>query len=214
VIERTLWIGGVVLGILGVIATLVGCSASHAPGAGQSVQADEQGQASAVDDSRWGRCCDTPADCGNAWACVTHDSTGSPGDPIGRCLGSAALFKGRCWHPDSAACTGANGDGWYCGGSLDTGLGLDPNTLFHCVQGELTEVSLCAYGCGGASPNACDSGGQGRDGACGGLPDGPYCGGTWLDGDPDTLYQCVNGSIDSSAVCPNGCGGGVPSSCK
>jgi hypothetical protein len=61
-----------------------------------------------------------------------------------------------------------------------------------------------------AGTDASSDDGGGGDGdaggdACTGVPDGTYCGGDGVSGDPGTLYTCAGGSLASSSVCSNGC---------
>ncbi len=58
-------------------------------------------------------------------------------------------------------------------------------------------------GGGDASVGGGDAG-MGGD-VCAGVPDGSYCGGDGVTGDPATLYGCAGGALASSAVCSNGC---------
>jgi hypothetical protein len=95
----------------------------------------------------------------------------------------------------STACAGLN-DGFYCGGDPLPG---DSNTLYECRGGNLTGSTVCANNCQrnpGVEDDSC---------GCAGLGDGGYCGGDDVTGDPNTLYQCNNGTLSVSASCTNGC---------
>ncbi len=88
---------------------------------------------------------------------------------------------------------------FYCGGDRLAG---DPQTLYQCNAGGVPIArGVCASGClvrptrddvCRASPGVCQDGGR-------------YCGGDKLDGDPQTLYVCMNGAGTSPVACPDGC---------
>ena len=42
-------------------------------------------------------------------------------------------------------------------------------------------------------------------GGCSGFTDGLYCGGDYIQGDPNTLYRCSGGDLSVEQVCSNGC---------
>ncbi len=102
-------------------------------------------------------------------------------------------------------------DGSYCGSDLG-GL-ADHNSLYTCTGGVTASAMACPNGCeNGAckSPPAdpCASAQSGN---------GAYCGASLGAGDPDTLYNCQNGSTASSMPCPSGCQvnpPGVADKCK
>jgi hypothetical protein len=88
---------------------------------------------------------------------------------------------------------------FYCGGDRLAG---DPQTLYQCNAGGVPIArGVCIGGClvrptrddvCRASPGTCQDGGS-------------YCGGDKLEGDPQTLYVCMNGVGTSPTVCPDGC---------
>ena len=91
-----------------------------------------------------------------------------------------------------------NGDGLYCGGPL----GLDPDTLYQCTDGNYAVSQVCVDGCVNA--------GAGNDDYCaaGGEPcpsgDGLYCGES-VGKTPSVLYSCNDGVYSVSMVCDEGC---------
>jgi hypothetical protein len=99
---------------------------------------------------------------------------------------------------------------FYCGGDRLAG---DPQTLYQCNAGGVPIArGVCASGClvrptrddvCRASPGVCVDGGS-------------YCGGDKLEGDPQTLYVCMNGVATSPTPCPAGCvvRNGVDDSCR
>lgn len=89
--------------------------------------------------------------------------------------------------------------GMYCGGPLVSGPG---DTVFRCTgegKGEL--VAKCANGCFAKNPP------DGKDECRDPTPcvAGFYCGGDKVNGDPNSLYECVNGVGKFEKKCPNGC---------
>ena len=110
---------------------------------------------------------------------------------------------------------------------VNTGSGadLDPNDPNAANDGHNPWIKpslvkqLIALGTTGqaAPPDGSDdAGAPGDDGGgattdastdpCNGAPDGSYCGGDSISGNPDTLYVCAGGVTSSSQACLNGCG--------
>jgi hypothetical protein len=104
-----------------------------------------------------------------------------------------------------AACP--NGPGTYCG----AGVGLDPDSLYHCDDGGYTPIEACESGCtvtADGAPDIC------VEPTCP-FGQGLYCGEP-ADLDPAGLYMCKDGAFDLAAWCPEGCqdkGPGVPDAC-
>jgi len=88
---------------------------------------------------------------------------------------------------------------FYCGGDRLAG---DPGVLYLCNSGGVPLArGRCELEC---IVN------QGNDDACRGVggpctEGGYYCGGDKLDGDPQSLYQCIGGDGQNRRDCPNGC---------
>ena len=88
---------------------------------------------------------------------------------------------------------------FYCGGDKLAG---DPGVLYKCNAGGVPLArGRCALEC---VVNV------GNDDACRGVnkpcvEGGRYCGGNKLDGDPQSLYQCVGGVGRNRLECANGC---------
>jgi hypothetical protein len=91
------------------------------------------------------------------------------------------------------------GNGVYCGRPV----GLDPNLLYQCTNGVFNAIETCQNGCKEmpdgtadvcetAPPATCPNG------------DGVYCGAT-VGRDPNTLYQCRQGSYSELESCAYGC---------
>jgi len=102
------------------------------------------------------------------------------------------------------------------GGVCGSQLGLDPNTLFQCVNGKPSFLAKCADGC---------QANQGIADNCKQLPPTPgvppctfgsggVCGSV-LRLDPNALFQCVNGSTQLLQRCQDGCkvNPGAPDNC-
>jgi hypothetical protein len=86
----------------------------------------------------------------------------------------------------------------YCGGDKLVG---EPDVLYRCNRGGVpTARGRCTLGCQRRTD---------KDDVCIGAPPcqdgGMYCGGDKLDGDPQTLYVCMNGAGTSPRECPGGC---------
>ncbi len=101
--------------------------------------------------------------------------------------------------PDPACDTLAEcpeGPGVYCGAAL----GLEPDTLYWCTDGDVTPLETCAGGCNAlplgtddvCAPAECPYGA------------GAYCG-SGIGLDPDTLYYCEAGAYTVTHVCGGGC---------
>ena len=103
-----------------------------------------------------------------------------------------------CSDGGTASCP--DGSGLYCGGSV----GLDPGTLYNCVDGNFTPHEACAEGCQTNPPGTSDSckGGAGPDSCPSG--NGLYCGGP-IGMDANTLYYCADGVYSESKSCAEGC---------
>ncbi|HGG57611.1 MAG TPA: hypothetical protein ENK31_07440, partial [Nannocystis exedens] len=97
-------------------------------------------------------------------------------------------------------CAGAS-DGLHCGSTLG-GL-ASHQSLYQCMDGKTFSVSVCDYGC---ADNLCNQPPKDND-PCDGAKDGngDYCGGTLPDGDPDTLYTCIDGTTSATKPCQQGC---------
>lgn len=109
------------------------------------------------------------------------------------------------------ACAGLD-SGLYCGGNKVTG---DPNTLYRCINGNLSVVNVCSGGCKPmpeGSDDQCftEAGGGNPASACAGVGDGLYCGGDTIVGDAATLYQCSGGNISVVSECQYGCKVNLP----
>ncbi len=90
-------------------------------------------------------------------------------------------------------------DSFYCGGDKLAG---DPGVLYVCNGGGVPFArARCAGEClvNPDSDDACSAVG----GPC--TEGGDYCGGNEVAGDPQSLYQCVNGVGRNRRECPNGC---------
>lgn len=98
-----------------------------------------------------------------------------------------------------ASCAG-QANGYYCG---DNGLGGDENTLYLCMNQQVSASSACSSVCvhwPSGHDDTCASA------TCSGLASGYYCGGNGVHGsDPNALYLCSNGEVASAQECVNGC---------
>jgi hypothetical protein len=106
--------------------------------------------------------------------------------------------------PADGDCTGFP-DFSYCGGDGITG---DPDTLYTCKGGALTNTENCANGCTVGASNVsdfCSFTAGGTTESCTGLTDGTYCGSNGPDGDPSFLYTCTGGAIETAEFCDLGC---------
>jgi len=115
-------------------------------------------------------------------------------------LRSAPLDPGQV-----GACAGL-ANGLYCGGNKVTG---DSNTLYRCINGNLSVVNECPSGCKPMPDNDDDQcfteAGGGNASACAGVADGKYCGGDTIVGDAATLYECASGALSVVSECQYGC---------
>lgn len=90
-------------------------------------------------------------------------------------------------------------DSFYCGGDKVAG---DPGVLYVCNGGGAPFArGRCAAECV-VNPDA-DDACRGTGGPC--TEGGFYCGGNELDGDPQSLYECVGGAARNRRACANGC---------
>jgi hypothetical protein len=88
---------------------------------------------------------------------------------------------------------------FYCGGDKLAG---DPGVLYLCNAGGVPLArGRCALECvvNTGNDDAC----RGVGGPC--TEGGYYCGGNELDGDPQSLYQCIGGVGRNRSACANGC---------
>jgi hypothetical protein len=83
----------------------------------------------------------------------------------------------------------------YCG---DNGPGDDADALFRCTKDHFERMQTCPKGC---LHVAGDSDRCKPNCANGAL----YCGDDDVNGDPSTLYKCVEGTLVVEQRCPNGC---------
>lgn len=108
------------------------------------------------------------------------------------------------------ACAGLD-NGLYCGGNKVTG---DANTLYRCINGNLSVVNSCSDGCKpmpeGSDDQCFTKAGGGNTSACSGISDGMYCGGDTIEGDAATLYQCSGGNLSVISECQYGCQVNLP----
>ncbi|MGH7284411.1 MAG: CHAP domain-containing protein [Polyangiaceae bacterium] len=82
-----------------------------------------------------------------------------------------------------------------------------PYGYYH-YTGDLGALASCRIGDDGNGGGGSSAGGSGADtsGAnCAGYYDGLYCGSDYVDGDPNTLYECSGGTASVADVCANGC---------
>lgn len=89
--------------------------------------------------------------------------------------------------------------GHYCGGDKLAG---DPDTVYTCNAGGVPIArGTCEGGCmvRPTDDDVCRAAG----GTC--IEGGFYCGGDKVDGDPSTLYRCMNGVGVFVRECANGC---------
>jgi 3D (Asp-Asp-Asp) domain-containing protein len=104
-------------------------------------------------------------------------------------------------------------DGFVCGGDAVTG---DPRMLYRCHDGHMTFERLCRWGCRQSRSGAAD--------ACNPRPPAPYCadeglhcGGDRVDGEPGSLYRCVDHGLLFERACSGGCvvdADGVADACR
>lgn len=90
------------------------------------------------------------------------------------------------------------GNGAYCGSTL----GLDPNTLYDCVNGQTSVLAPCSAGCEVAPPGQADTCKE-EKGSCP-SGNGDYCGSS-VGLDSNTLYTCSDGNYTAKESCQNGC---------
>jgi hypothetical protein len=89
--------------------------------------------------------------------------------------------------------------GDYCGGDELAG---NVDTLYRCTDGVPVARGRCTHGCEVRPPP--------MDDVCLGGPikcsnGSMYCGGNKVDGDPSSVYGCVNMLPANKMMCPNGC---------
>lgn len=90
-------------------------------------------------------------------------------------------------------------DSFYCGGDKLAG---DPGVLYVCNGGGVPFArGRCALECVVNPDN--DDACRGVGGPC--TEGGFYCGGNELDGDPQSLYQCIGGVARNRRACAAGC---------
>lgn len=94
--------------------------------------------------------------------------------------------------PDaSAPASACKVDGLYCGGH---GIAGPTNILHRCTAaGTGTVVAKCANGCIPSATDGADA--CSAPTAC--VAGGSYCGGDKVNGDPDVLYRCIDGTATS-----------------
>jgi hypothetical protein len=140
-----------------------------------------------------------PCPNGNGTFCGGH---GIPGDAtkLYACQdGVITLDKecgGTCDVGSPDACSACpNGNGAYCGGD---GIQGDSNTLYNCSGGVLSVVQVCPVSCKVNPPGVAD--------ACASCPsgNGAYCG-SELNQDPNTLYNCTDGTVSVIEKCGSTC---------
>lgn len=88
---------------------------------------------------------------------------------------------------------------FYCGGDKLAG---DPGVLYLCnPAGAPLARGRCALECvvNTGNDDAC----RGVGGPC--TEGGYYCGGNEVDGDPQSLYQCIGGAGKNRRACASGC---------
>jgi len=107
--------------------------------------------------------------------------------------------------PSGATCKGLN-NGLYCGDDYVNG---DANTLYRCTNGSVSVEEVCANGCvtmsAGTNDVCAAAPPPPPTPSCAGLANGHYCGNDYVNGDPNTLYLCMNGAASVAEVCSNGC---------
>jgi hypothetical protein len=86
----------------------------------------------------------------------------------------------------------------YCGGFA--GILAAIRTLYRCTDGLPVFYARCSFACSPFldEPAVCDGEGLCRDG-------GTYCGGHAVNGDPGTLYVCMDYHATMPRPCPHGC---------
>lgn len=89
--------------------------------------------------------------------------------------------------------------GDYCGKNELAG---NPDTLYRCTDGIPIARGRCAFGC--------VKGPEGSDDYCAAGPvkctnGSRYCGGNKVDGDPSSVYDCVNMMPANRMMCARGC---------
>ncbi|MCA9378973.1 hypothetical protein KC640_00955, partial [Candidatus Dojkabacteria bacterium] len=103
--------------------------------------------------------------------------------------------------PPVLPCEGRS-NGAYCGSSL----GLTPNVLYQCQYNVATAVQVCTNGCS-VQPAGTDdfcSPPPPNNATCPNNENGLYCGSA-VGLDPNTLYNCQNGTKTVAQVCVLGC---------
>jgi hypothetical protein len=124
-------------------------------------------------------------------------------DDGGTAARSETTIDGGAVSPDAGPLsqpTACSPSGLYCGGH---GVDGPLDVLYRCTNGRTgTVVAKCANGCivrgtGGSdecnAPTPCFAGGL-------------YCGGDKVNGDPDTIYKCIDGGAPELIKrCDEGC---------
>ncbi len=140
-----------------------------------------------------------PCPDGNGTFCGGH---GIPGDAakLYQCQDGVVTLDKECGgscnvgSPDSCSSC-PNGDGAYCGGN---GINGDKDTLYNCNGGVLSVIQKCPVTCQVKPAGVADT--------CGYCPsgNGAYCGGS-LNADPNTLYNCQDGTLSVIEKCAGTC---------
>jgi hypothetical protein len=140
-----------------------------------------------------------PCPNGNGTFCGGHGISGDPAKLYDCQDGVITLNKecgGSCNVGSPDACSACpNGNGAYCGGD---GIQGDSNTLYDCSGGVLSVIQVCPAGCQVMPAGVADT--------CGSCPsgNGAYCG-SELNQDPNTLYNCNNGTVSVLEKCGSTC---------
>lgn len=150
--------------------------------------------------------CGTDAVSGNAdtlYTCANDTIANTTICPNGCNTNPDATLNDTCADAPTTTTVSCEGlpDEAFCG----TDLGGDPTMLYTCSGGTVASTKQCTNGCTISAPSVSDFC-TGTTADCTFEDDGDYCGTNGVEGDPDTLYTCTNGQVQSNpTVCTFGC---------
>lgn len=102
--------------------------------------------------------------------------------------------------PSGPSCAGLP-DGWFCG---DDGIaGGNPNSIYFCSGGEITQTEACGFTCVTMPHGQNDQ--CTATGSCTNAPTSYLCGNDHVGGSSTILYLCKDGHPSGATYCASGC---------